>query len=219
MAQNIQINYQDGSKVFFTSDTHWGHKAIIGFCKRPFQDVEEMDKALIDKWNEVVPPDGVVFHLGDFAWHGDWTSIRKQLNGRIILVQGNHDRKNKPRSQKVYQSLFEGIFQQLYLQIEGRKLYLNHYPFLCYGGTYRNPKDMVWQLHGHTHFGELSSTGRDNDRLKMCFPTQYDVGVDNNNFKPISWTEVKKIIDQQVKESTNYCNVNIETVAKICSEL
>lgn len=32
------------------------------------------------------------------------------------------------------------------------KMYLilgNHYPFLCYGGTYRKPVDAVWQLFGH----------------------------------------------------------------------
>ena len=212
----VDYVYKDASKLYFTSDTHWGHEAIIKFCNRPFTSVEEMDNELVRLWNETVPEDGLVFHLGDFCWSKKW-DIRKHLNGKIILIQGNHDFKNRPQSSKEYEEMFEGIFQQLFLKIEGRRVYLNHYPFLCYGGTYRNPKDMVWQLHGHTHFGPNTS-GKDNDRLKMCFPTQYDVGVDNNEYKPISWTQVKEIIGKQVAENKNYCNKEEKEVEKICQE-
>ena len=87
MKENIDIKYPDGSKIFLTSDTHWGHERIIEFCNRPFKDVEEMNYKLIDNWNKKVPVDGLVFHLGDFAWGGYpfWKKIREQLNGRIIL--------------------------------------------------------------------------------------------------------------------------------------
>lgn len=91
----MQHTYKDASKLFFTSDTHWHHEAIIGFCKRPFKSVEEMDKVLIENWNNTVPKDGIVFHLGDFAWGNNW-NIRNELNGEIILITGNHDFKNHP---------------------------------------------------------------------------------------------------------------------------
>lgn len=81
------------------------------------------------------------------------------------------------------------------IQIEKRSIYLNHYPFLCYGGSYRNDADAVWQLFGHVHSGPASS-GLDCDRLVHLFPYQYD--VDNNSYTPISWEEVKKKIQHQI---------------------
>lgn len=48
-----------------------------------------------------------------------------------------------------------------------------------------------------THFGPTSS-GLDCDRLVHLFPYQYDVGVDNNSYTPISWEEVKKKIQHQI---------------------
>ena len=143
-------------KLFFTSDTHWGHKNIIGFCNRPYKSVEEMNEKLIENWNSVVPEDGIVFHLGDFAFGGTplWKSVCERLNGKIHLVIGNHDMKNLRAGAE---SLFESVNIQLQLNIDGRAVYLNHYPFLCYGGAWRDPKDAVWQLFGHVHRGPHSS--------------------------------------------------------------
>lgn len=64
------LKIQETDKVFFTSDTHFNHKNIITFCKRPFETVEEMNEALVSNWNSVVPEDGTVFHCGDFALGG-----------------------------------------------------------------------------------------------------------------------------------------------------
>lgn len=56
------------AKVFFTSDHHFGHKLIIDFESRPFNDVEQMNEVMIESWNSVVNPDDKVFHLGDFSF-------------------------------------------------------------------------------------------------------------------------------------------------------
>ena len=196
----IDFKYDDGSKIFFTSDTHFGHEHILKFCDRPFKDVEEMNYKLIDNWNKKVPHDGLVFHLGDFAWGGYelWKNIRNQLNGEIILIKGNHDIKNM--SSTAEQELFKYSAWQMLVEIEGRKVYLNHVPFLCYGGTYRDIKGLVYQLFGHTHSGP-GKKGTDIPRLQYLFPTQYDVGVDNNNYEPISWNEVNEKIGKQLLKS------------------
>lgn len=83
------------------------------------------------------------------------------------------------------------------IEVEGRKIYLNHYPFLCYAGVYRDPKGLVFQAFGHIHSGP-NKNGEDIPRLVYSFPTQYDVGVDNNNYEPISWQELNEKIQKQL---------------------
>lgn len=177
-------------KIFFTSDTHFGHKNILNFCERPFKDTDEMDEAIITNWNNKVGKDDIVFHLGDFAFATNkrWQDLICKLNGKIILVLGNHDIVRWPGDYTM--NLFERVENQIMLKIDNKyKVYLNHFPFLCYDGVYRNPQDCTIQLHGHVH-ERIGDTGKDKDRLKYRFPYQYDVGVDNNNFTPISWEEI-----------------------------
>lgn len=200
MSTKVDYKYNDGSKIFFTSDTHFGHSNIIKFCDRPFKDIEEMDYKLIEAWNKKIPADGLVFHLGDFAWGGYefWKKIREQLNGDIILIKGNHDQKNM--STTAEQELFKHVTWQMLIEIEGRKLWLNHFPFLCYAGVYREPKKLVYQCYGHVHSG-LDKKGQDLPRLVHTYPMQYDVGVDNNNYEPISWEELNTKIQLQLLKS------------------
>ena len=190
------MNYKfDGSKVYFTSDTHFYHSNIIGFCKRLFKNVEDMNETLIENWNRVVGQDDIVFHLGDICLGGshEWTKILNRLNGKIYLILGNHDLKNIRQG---YTSRFELTSMQMHIEVDKQKIYLNHYPFLCYGGAYRN----MWQLFGHVHTSK-NNTGKDASRLDMLFPTQYDVGVDNNDFTPVSFELVKRIIQKQVEQA------------------
>ena len=196
----VDFKFSNGEKIYFVSDTHFGHQAIIKFCDRPFKDVEEMNYKLIENWNKKVPHDGIVFHLGDFAWGGHpfWKSIREQLNGKIILIKGNHDEKNL--TQTAAQELFEHVAYQMKIEVEGRKMYLNHFPFLCYAGVYRDPKGLVYSIYGHVHSGP-DKRGEDIPRLIHTFPTQYDVGVDNNNYEPISWYELNEKIQKQLLKS------------------
>lgn len=200
----VDLKYKDGSKIFLTSDSHFGHQAIIKYCDRPFKDVEEMNYKLIENWNKKVPQDGLVFHLGDFAWGGYefWKRIREQLNGKIILIRGNHDEKNCTPTAE--QELFEQVSYQMKIEVEGRKIYLNHYPFLCYAGVYRDPKGLVYALHGHVHLSKDNPKGLDIERvLKYEYPTQYDVGVDFNDYSPISWLDLNYKIQKQIKENKN----------------
>ena len=98
--------------------------------------------------------------------------------------------------------LFERVEHQMIVKIDDRYVYLNHYPYLCYGGSYRRHAQAVWQLFGHVHSGP-NDTGKDYDRLSMLFPYQYDVGIDNNNYYPVSWNQIVDIINNQVQERNN----------------
>lgn len=201
MKQELQTNFSDGSNIFFTSDTHFSHANIMKYCNRPWSNVEDMNETLINNWNKVVNKDSIIFHLGDFAWGNNWMPILNQLNGRKILILGNHDLKNKDSN--ALKNGFEYVCQQLYINVEHRKVILNHCPLLCYGGTYRQDDDKVYQLFGHVHSGPYSDKSLDNERLLNLFPTQYDVGVDNNNFTPVSWKEVNTKIQNQIMNNKN----------------
>lgn len=193
---NDSFIFQDGSKVWFTSDTHFGHERVIRFCNRPWDTIEEMNRGLIENWNSCVQPDDTVFHLGDFCWGGssEWTSILSQLNGHIHLILGNHDIKNIRQG---YMKYFESVSFQSQILVEDQSIYLNHYPFLTYGGIYRDQP--VWQLFGHIH-SKQGKSGKDTMRAKHLLETQYDVGVDNNNYKPVNFNQVKEIITSQISQ-------------------
>ena len=180
----------NSQKIWFTSDTHFGHNNIIHFCKRPFSSIEEMDTTLIENWNQKVSPDDIVFHLGDFAFatNGRWKELLNILNGKKYLILGNHDIKRWPGDSIM--SLFEDVSLKKLVKIDNKFIYLDHYPYLCYAGTYNTPETSVIQLFGHIHSGPKQTIGKDNDRLQYLFPYQYDVGVDNNNYAPISYDEV-----------------------------
>ena len=187
--------FEKAERLFFTSDTHFGHRNIIKYCQRPFSCIEEMDDALIANWNRVVGKDDIIFHLGDFAMGGsaEWSRLLQKLNGKIYLILGNHDMKTIGAGF----SRLEGVAMQMLINVKGQKIYLNHYPFLCYGGAYRN----TWQLYGHVHTGH-ANRGLDAPRLEMMLPTQYDVGVDNNNYIPVSFEQVKRSIRTQIELSS-----------------
>ena len=211
-----QIYKFEPDKVFFTSDTHFGHESIIRYCNRPFRNAEEMNAELIRRWQETVPEDGIVFHLGDFA-HGNarlWNDILSALPGRKYLILGNHDIKALRQG---YMGRFELVAQQMTIRVGGQAIVLNHNPFLCYGGSYRD----VWQLFGHVHSGPACHTGLDHPRLRMLFPLQYDVGVDNNDFRPISFAEVKAKIEAQVATAKAAAGIKddgaVPDVRRLCS--
>lgn len=180
----IKFNKEESKHVFFTSDTHFYHRNIIRFCNRPFSSIEEMNEKLIENWNSVVGPDDYIFHLGDFSFAGSdkLKDLLSKLNGHIYLIKGNHDRMSKGM-----ESLFYYTSYEMFIEVDKVKIYLNHYPFLTYTGAY---KKNVIQLFGHIHNNK-------GDRYKLLLPTQYNVGVDVNNFTPVSWSQLKDIIDKQ----------------------
>lgn len=204
MENKVRYRFSPNDKIFFTSDQHFDHTNIIRFCNRPFKSVEEMNETLIDNWNKKVPEDGIVFILGDFCFGGFpvWESILNRLNGKKYLIKGNHDMKQNIQNEDRLNKMFEWVGFQMLIEVGNRKVYLNHYPFLCYGGSYRVGNGAVYQLFGHVHSGPNNS-GLDANRLAYLFPYQYDVGVDNNNYTPISWQEVEEKITNQVNKYEN----------------
>lgn len=91
--------------VYFTSDLHLGHRGIITMQNRPFTDIEEMNRTLINNFNCFVHKDDTVYILGDIAHHltiPQAENLIRKLNGKKYLIKGNHDKNYDP-------SLFEDV--------------------------------------------------------------------------------------------------------------
>ena len=78
---------------YYISDLHFGQDTICQREGRPFRDVEEMDRVLIERWNSRVSMDDIVYVVGDFILRGEeyWGEYLDKLKGRIVLLRGNHD--------------------------------------------------------------------------------------------------------------------------------
>ena len=79
--------------IYFIADTHFNHTNIIKYCNRPFKNTYEMNEYIIRRWNSVVKEADTVYHLGDveFGSLQEVKSLVERLNGRKILLRGNHD--------------------------------------------------------------------------------------------------------------------------------
>ena len=87
--------------VWFTADTHFGHDNIIKYCKRPFldkagnPDPSYQDEVIIQRFNEVLRPGDILWHLGDVSWSSfdKLNGFLKRLNTKEVhLIWGNHDK-------------------------------------------------------------------------------------------------------------------------------
>lgn len=172
----------DPDKVFFTSDLHLFHKEVIDYCGRPFNSTPEMNKALIDNWNSVVPKDGIVFDLGDMMFTGSIeliSDMRSLLNGTIYRCLGNHDGRNK-HSRDVIKEIFDGhIYDALNITVGETEFFLSHYPHFAW------PRG-CYHLYGHVHSGPNSTS----TEIPPVHKYRYDVGADNNNYTPISYWQL-----------------------------
>lgn len=185
----------------FTSDSHFNHTNILQYSDRPFADVEEMNEALVERWNAVVAPEDTVYHLGDTRMKTVELAVPyfQRLNGHKVLVPGNHDAVfsgNRPATREqlwsTYAEHFEIWPEQVKLLLaNGTVVRLCHFPAADDSREHdryvdrRPAEDGLPLLHGHTHV-----------KQKLTGPLAFHVGVDAHDFTPVSedeiitWTEM-----------------------------
>ncbi len=153
--------------TWFTSDLHFGHANIIEYSGRPFRDVDEMNRGLIERWNALVQPSDTVWVFGDVAMGRitDTLPLVHQLAGRKLLLAGNHDRCWNGHGAKAAEWIeryedagFEEVHQgAIDLNVGGHEVLACHFP---YRGDSQDldrypaarPIDRGrWLLHGHVH--------------------------------------------------------------------
>lgn len=180
----------DVDKLYFSSDSHFFHFNIAKYCNRPFESRKEMDDALIANWNSVVPEDGVVVHCGDFmlphkTGDKEYKKIWDKLNFKLLLLcRGNHDR--IACGTYTYDDKTVIVVDIAIVKIEGIKIMASHYPMLAYPADY--------QVFGHIHtLSDGYVNGTDSDVVEKLKKTQYDVGVDQNGYTPVSYLQLVDI--------------------------
>ena len=176
--------------VFFTADHHFGHDKIRGYTGRPFATVEEMDQALIDRWNAVVGPEDVVYHLGDFTLTDSLSPWVHALRfGQLKIVPGGHDWRwlNHTEFMKLEpRVLVTPPLVTLELPSGGKwplVVVLCHYPLLSWDRSHYGSL----HLHGHSH-GTIPNDLSGDRQLPpgQARGSRIDVGVDCWDFTPVA---------------------------------
>ena len=175
---------------YFISDLHFSHRNILKYIKRPFKDVNEMNEALIERWNNAVSKNDRVIVVGDMflCMKETASGFMSRLNGTKILIKGNHDKWTNER----YKSLgfSEVYFRSIdYKMPSGRKALVSHYPI---------PDDLIaahdLQIHGHSH----SSEKQNGKRINVCCEAW--------DYTPVSIDELDKI--KVHKEKNRFCKLS-----------
>lgn len=187
----MHVLLDNNRRCFFTSDHHFGHANIIKYTNRPYYNVNDMDFALIDCWNEFVAPDDLVFHLGDFTL-GDGALAKQyfsKLNGDIAVLgyPNHHDARWLP----VFPNFDFGLFSKSgnavnildplvslefpALSLDGQypqTIVLCHFPLEVWDRKHYG----AWHLYGHIHDAESDVPSRE---------FRLNVGVDLWNGYPV----------------------------------
>jgi calcineurin-like phosphoesterase family protein len=159
--------------AFFISDTHFGHSNILKFQDadgkpvRTFSSVEEMDETMVERWNKTVCAKDTVYHLGDVAIRRQSLGIMERLNGRKVLLKGNHD----IYKLKDYALHFDDIRAYKVYPDEG--IICSHIPLHLTQVT-----RFGLNVHGHMHTNTIANE---------CY---LNVCVEQTDYRPVSLDEI-----------------------------
>lgn len=133
---------------FVWADLHFGHRGILSILDstgqplRPFASMLDMEDHLVARNNAIVKPNDRVYVLGDAVFNRRSLSVLGRMNGRKVLVRGNHDMLGL----REYQRYFDDVRGIVVLQDE--KIILTHVP------VHPSALDERWtggNIHGHLH--------------------------------------------------------------------
>lgn len=168
--------------IFFISDHHFAREAPYTSFKRDdgrflryeFANAAEGDEAMVERHNSVVDKDSRVYFVGDVAFTKKDLRILSRMNGRKVLIKGNHDNLDL----KDYLPYFDDI--RGVHQFEG--LIISHYPI--HPGSLGKAKLCI---HGHLHYRKVLTDLGEED------PRYFNVSVECIDYTPISLTKLRSL--------------------------
>lgn len=184
---------------WFMSDPHLGHRKTCTEFKmpdgvtplRPFADEEEMNEAIIDRWNALVKPQDKAYLLGDIVIAKRFLPLLGRMNGSKRLIRGNHD-------------VFKTTEYQLYFkEVYGVRVMTEHRLVLTHIPIHTQEVDRFgWNVHGHLHANKvwadkyvqhMTSDGYPDgapQHFKVPDPRYINVCVEQTNFTPLHLDQV-----------------------------
>lgn len=171
---------------FLISDTHFGHRRMLEFTDsmtgqrvRPhWENIEDMDEDLIQRWNSVVSPNSTIYHLGDVVINRRYLQVLSRLNGDKVLIKGNHD----IFKLQEYTPYFRDI--RAYHVLDN--CVLSHVPI--------HPSQIQrfkGNIHGHLHSNRVLTADGKID------PNYFSVCVEQINYTPIEFSEAIRLLQAQ----------------------
>lgn len=169
-------------KIWFSSDYHLGHKNVIKYDNRPYDNITEMNESIILNHNKLVAHDDDFYFLGDFSFANVEQTERflQRLNGRKFFIKGNHDKKEIIALYKKY-GTYLGDFAEI--KINGQSITLCHYALRVWNKSHYG----AWHLYGHSH-GSLPD-----NKNSLSF----DIGINCHDYKPLEFKEVERIMSKK----------------------
>ena len=177
--------------VFLVSDTHFGHAGVCRFTRndgvtklRPWDSADEMDEAMVERWNERVRPNDKVYHLGDVVMSRKSLAIMRRLNGDKVLIRGNHD---------IFRDTdYREHFRELRAYHVMNGMILSHIPIHS-----ESLGRFGVNIHGHLHANRVMLPGFNGKITDIVDVRYHCVCVEQTDFAPILFEDVIKRIEAE----------------------
>lgn len=185
--------------IYYTSDLHFGHQNVIKFDNRPFDDIDEMDRTIIECWNSKVTNADTVYIIGDFAFKNEkpeeW--YLEQLKGKLHLIIGNHD--GKLLENPIAMARFESVEKMKHVVDGNKQISLCHFPLAEWNGFYKGR----YHIFGHIHIRTNMAY-----QYMSQFPNALNAGCMINDFTPVTFDE---LVCNNMKFRENVANASNRT--------
>jgi calcineurin-like phosphoesterase family protein len=189
--KTIEVN-----NVFFSSDLHLNHEAVIKFG-RNFGSIEEMNSDLIIEINKKVDKNDLLVLLGDtMMGEKDYTGFLFEIEcENVIILFGNHCNRGKllkvVSDCQIEKLLYVGDYLELF--IDKQLISCSHYP--QFNWNYQD--EGSFHLHGHLH-GDENTIIKEVHKYKTM-----DVGVDSyynmfGVYSIFSLQEIKEVLKDKL---------------------
>lgn len=183
------------SAIWLTSDFHFGHDREFIWKARGFSSINEMNEAILTKYNTLVKPEDDVYVLGDLMLGNPYNiEYIKQLHGKLHIVLGNHDTNTRA---KMYCELANVVEVNYAMKLDYNKyhFYMSHFPTLTGNLEKESLTQMTLNLYGHTH---------QKTNFYMDMPFLYHVGMDSHNCTPVLLDNIIKEMHAKVEECKSF---------------